>query len=112
METENQNMSSVEEEYPVKFEVKYPEKSSRVLALFSIPWFFIKIAALIPHLIVIYFLNIASLAAVWLSFWAILFTGKYPKSFFNFVVGVARWQVRINAWMFSLTDKYPPFTFK
>jgi hypothetical protein len=118
METENNSFGSVEEErsvqeeYPVKFEVKYPEQSSRILALIGIPWFFIKTIALLPHLIIIAILNIASGLAVWLSFWAILFTGKYPKSFFDFIVGATRWQIRVNAWMFSLTDKYPPFALK
>ncbi|HUS50182.1 MAG TPA: DUF4389 domain-containing protein [Candidatus Paceibacterota bacterium] len=99
-----------ENSYPVRFEVDYPEKSSRILALIAIPWFFLKSIILIPHIIVLWFFGIAQFIAVWLSFWAILFTGRYPKSFFNFVVGVLRWQNRMNAWLYSLTDKYPPFS--
>lgn len=98
------------EEYPVNFDVAYPENSSRLLALIAIPWFFLKVILLIPHYIVIMFLGIAATIAVWFSYWAILFTGKYPRSLFNFVVGTLRWQARLSSWMFSLTDKYPPFT--
>jgi len=97
------------EDYPVKFEVSYPEHSSRLLAALSILWFLPKAILLIPHAIVLWFLGIASFVAVWLSFWAVLFTGRYPKSFFVFVVGVLRWQNRIEAWLYGLTDKYPPF---
>lgn len=98
-----------EKNYPVRLEVDYPEKSSKVLALIAIPWFFIKILLLIPHFIILYFLNLASLVAVWLSYWAILFTGRYPKAFFRFVVGVLRWHIRVTSWLYSLTDIYPPF---
>ena len=101
---------NIQEEYPVKFEVKYPEKSSRLLALLGIPGFFLKMVLLIPHLIIIWFLALASAIAVWFSFWVILFTGKYPKPLFNFIVGVLRWQNRINSFMYGLTDKYPPFS--
>jgi len=112
MQIENNSVSAVEEEYPVKFEVKYPEQSSRLLALMGIPWFAIKMIALLPHVIILGVLNIAAIAASWLSLWAILFTGKYPRAFFNFVVGATRWQNRVNSWMYSLTDKYPPFSLK
>ncbi|MBI3337534.1 MAG: DUF4389 domain-containing protein [Candidatus Staskawiczbacteria bacterium] len=104
---EKQNM---EEEYLVKFEVKYPEKSSRILAFLGIFWFFPKIILLIPHLIVFWFLGIASSIMVWFGFWVVVFTGKYPKYFFNFIVGVLRWQNRVSVWMYGLTDKYPPFS--
>lgn len=99
-------------EYPVKFEVRYPEKSSRILALVAIPFFFIKAILIIPHGIVLYFLGIAAGIAAWFAYWAILFTGRYPKSIFDFVVGTTRWQLRVNAWFLSLTDKYPSFSLR
>lgn len=102
----------MQEEYPVKFEVEYPEESSRLLALIGIPWFFIKIVALLPHIIIVSVLGAVAGFSAWISLWAILFTGKYPRSLFDFVVDVQRWQNRVNAWMFSLTDKYPPFSLK
>ena len=101
----------MEEKYPVTVEVGYPESSSRILALIAIPFFIFKGILLIPHMIILQFLQIAAMVAVWFAYWAILFTGKYPKVLFDFVVGVTRWQTRTSAWMFSLTDKYPPFRF-
>ena len=102
-------MEETNKEYPVSVNIEYPEESSRLLALLAIPWFFLKIILLLPHMIVLYFLNLASAVAVWLSYWAILFKKRYPRVFFNFIVGVIRWQTRVTAWLFSLTDKYPPF---
>ena len=105
---ENNNI----EEYSVKFEVKYPEQSSRLLALLGIPWFLIKMILLVPHFIILWALGMVYMLIAWAALWVVLFTGKYPKSLFDFVVGVMRWQNRVNAWMLSLTDKYPPFSFK
>jgi hypothetical protein len=102
--------NNITEQYPVKLEINYPERSSRILALLGILFFFPKMILLVPHMIVIYVLNIASFVAIWFGFWAVLFTGKYPKSFFNFITGVVRWQTRMSAWMYGLTDKYPPFS--
>ena len=101
----------VEEEYPVKLEIKYPERSSRLLAFLGIPWFLLKTILLIPHVIILWFLGFVYMLIAWVALWVVLFTGKYPKSLFDFVVGVMRWQFRVNAWVLSLTDKYPPFSF-
>ncbi|MEK7542187.1 MAG: DUF4389 domain-containing protein [Patescibacteria group bacterium] len=98
-------------QYPVTFEVQYPGKSSRLLALLGV-LFFLKTILLIPHIIILYFLGIAVMFVAWFAYLVILFTGEYPRSLFDFAVGVMRWQVRINAWLFSLTDKYPPFSFR
>jgi len=40
----------------------------------------------------------------------VLFTGRYPRSMFDFLVGVTRWQTRINLWLFGVADEYPPFS--
>jgi hypothetical protein len=49
--------------------------------------------------------------AVIISWFAILFTGKYPRSLFDYVVGVSRWALRVSAYAFLLvTDQYPPFS--
>jgi Domain of unknown function (DUF4389) len=64
----------------------------------------------IPHYIVLFFLYIGALFAVIAAWFAILFTGRYPRGLFDFVVGVARWHNRVTAYAFVLvTDRYPPF---
>jgi len=64
----------------------------------------------IPHYIVLFFLWIGSVVAVVVAWFAILFTGRYPRSIFDFIEGVLRWQTRVEAYAFILvTDAYPPF---
>lgn len=68
---------------------------------------------LAPHYIVLGVLAIGAVLATIIAWFAILFTGRYPKSLFDFVVGVGRWSLRVNAYAFLLTtDKYPPFSLK
>src|SRR5918997_3906344 len=65
----------------------------------------------IPHYIVLFFLWIAAIACIVIAWFAILFTGRYPRGLFDFVVGVGRWTVRVSAYAFLLaTDRYPPFS--
>jgi hypothetical protein len=64
----------------------------------------------IPHYIVLLFLHLAAIVAVVIAWFAILFTGTYPRALFDFVEGVLRWQNRVVAYAFTLvTDAYPPF---
>jgi hypothetical protein len=64
----------------------------------------------IPHYIVLFFLDIAAFFAVIVTWFAILFTGRYPRGIFSFVEGVFRWHNRVVAYAFTLvTDRYPPF---
>ncbi|MCH7810534.1 MAG: DUF4389 domain-containing protein, partial [Chloroflexi bacterium] len=64
----------------------------------------------IPHYIVLFFLGVLAVIAVVVAWFAILFTGRYPKGLFDFVVGVGRWGLRVQAYSFLLvTDRYPPF---
>ena len=64
----------------------------------------------IPHYIVLFFLDIAVLVAVIVAWFAILFTGRYPRGLFDFVAGVARWHNRVVGYALTLvTDSYPPF---
>ncbi len=94
-------------QYPLTFKGELTEPLSQWLWL--VKWILI-----IPHLIVLFFLWIA-FAVVWImSFFAILFTARYPRSFFDFNVGVLRWTWRVGFYSYQAlgTDKYPPFTFK
>jgi hypothetical protein len=64
----------------------------------------------IPHYVVLCFLWIAALAVVFVAWFAIVFTGRYPRGMFDFVEGVIRWNNRVIAYAFVLvTDRYPPF---
>lgn len=92
--------------YPVTFEVDYPESLSRWLI-------FVKWLLAIPHIIVLFFLYIVALV-VWVIVWfAILFTGRFPRGLFDFLVGVSRWTLRVNAYaLLLLRDDYPPFSLR
>jgi hypothetical protein len=64
----------------------------------------------IPHYIVLAILGMAALGAIIIAWFAIIFTGRYPRGLFNYVVGVMRWRLRVDAYAFLLvTDRYPPF---
>jgi len=65
----------------------------------------------IPHYIVLAVLSVVAFFAVVIAWFVILFTGRYPQGLFDFVVGVARWWLRVQAYAFLLvTDRYPPFS--
>jgi Domain of unknown function (DUF4389) len=67
----------------------------------------------IPHYIVLFFLLIGAFFAVIIAWFAILFTGRYPRGLFDYVVGVHRWGLRVVAYAFILvTDEYPPFSLR
>jgi hypothetical protein len=96
---------SSEEEQAVHVEFSYPDtaKLSRWLPL--VKWFLA-----IPHLIVLVFLAVAAIICAILAWFAILFTGRYPRSLFDFIVAVQRWALRVCAYcIFLVTDQYPPF---
>jgi Domain of unknown function (DUF4389) len=95
--------------YPVNLSIDYPPSSSRALAFFSLPFFFIRMLLLIPALFCLYFVGIAAMLVVWFAFWGVTFTGHYPAGMFQFVSGYMRWQTRTSAYLFGLTDEYPPF---
>ena len=64
----------------------------------------------IPHYVVLFFLDIAAFVVVIVAWFAILFTGGYPRGMFDFVEGVFRWNIRVTAYALTLvTDRYPPF---
>jgi hypothetical protein len=98
---------STDEDQSVHLEVVYPDAKTglnRWLPL--VKWFLV-----IPHIIVLCFVDIAAYVCVIIAWFAILFTGRYPRPLFDFVVGVIRWQARV-VWYAVLfaTDKYPPFS--
>lgn len=98
-------MSQVQETYPVSIRGELTEPPSN--ALWLVKWLLA-----IPHFIILAFLGIA-FGVVWvIALFAILFTGKYPISLFDFNVGVLRWTWRVGFYSYQAlgTDKYPPFS--
>ncbi len=97
---------STDEEQAVHLTMPYPDASrdlNRWLPL--VKWFLA-----IPHYIVLFFLALATVIAVIIAWFAILFTGRYPRGIFDFVEGFLRWENRVTAYAFTLvTDEYPPF---
>jgi hypothetical protein len=98
---------SVVDEQSVHLEIDYPDVKTdlnRWMPLFK--WFLA-----IPHYIALTFLGVGAVFAVMIAWFTILFTEKYPKGLFDFVVGVSRWALRVEAYTVLLvTDQYPPFS--
>src|ERR1700682_2848462 len=97
---------STDEEQAVHLDVPYPDAQQLNRWLPLVKWFLA-----IPHYVVLVFLVLGAVGAVFaviLAWFAILFTGKYPRGLFNYVVGVLRWGARVTAYAFVLvTDEYP-----
>ena len=109
-------MSLMRDEYPstdeqqaVRLELDYPDAArdlNRWVPL--VKWFLA-----IPHYFALVVLAVAALVCVVIAWFAIIFTGRYPRGLFNFVLGVLRWELRVEAYMWLLiTDNYPPFSLK
>jgi uncharacterized protein DUF4389 len=98
---------STVEEQAVHLEIEYPDAERDLNRWLP----FVKWLLAIPHYIALVVLAIAAVFAVIVAWFAILFTGRYPRGLFDFVVGVGRWGLRVQAYAFLLvTDRYPPFT--
>lgn len=96
---------STDEEQGVHLDLAYPDAQQLNRWLPLVKWFLA-----IPHYVVLFFLDIGAIGAVVIAWFAILFTGTYPRSLFDYVVGVLRWSNRVSAYAFLLvTDQYPPF---
>ncbi len=99
---------SSDEAQAVHLDLDYPDakKLNRWLPL--VKWFLA-----IPHILCLIFLGLAAFFCIICAWFAILITGKYPRVLFDFVVGVMRWALRVNAYaLLLITDKYPPFSLK
>jgi hypothetical protein len=97
---------STDEEQAVHVEIEYPDVEKDLNQWMPL----IKWLLVFPHMIVLCFIMIGVLLCTIIAWVIILFSGKYPKSTFDFVVGALRWILRVEAYAILLTtDKYPPF---
>jgi len=96
---------STDEDQSVHLDFPYPDARQMNRWLPLVKWLLA-----IPHYIVLLFLGLGAILAIIAAWFAILFTGTYPRSLFDYVVGVLRWTNRVNGYAFTLiTDQYPPF---
>jgi hypothetical protein len=89
--------------YPVHVEIQHQERYSRFMPL-------VKWLLLLPHYIVLTVLGLVAFFAIVAAWFAVLFTGRYPRGLFDFLVGVQRWGMRVYAYLYLMVDPYPPFT--
>lgn len=92
-----------ERDKPVRFDVEYPGTQGRLAAFF-------RIFLVIPHIVVLFVLGLIASVITLIAWFAILFTGNFPRGMWEFVLGILRWQTRVNAYFLLLTDRYPPFS--
>lgn len=100
---------STEDTQSVHLDIKYPDAKAELNRWMPLVKWFLAI----PHYIVLGVLAMVAVLVTIIAWFSILFTGTYPKSLFEYVVGVGRWGFRVTAYAFLLTtDKYPPFSLK
>ena len=100
---------STDEEQSVHLDFPYPDVPNDLNRWLPL----VKWLLAIPHYIVLFFLYIALVVSVIIAWFAILFTGTYPRGLFDFAEGVFRWTNRVLGYAFLLvTDRYPPFSLK
>ena len=100
---------STEDEQSVHLELEYPNVEQDLGRLMPL----VKWLLAIPHYVVLAVLLVGAVVAIFIAWFAILFTGRYPRALFDYVVGVGRWALRVQAYATLLiTDRYPPFSLR
>ncbi len=100
---------STDEQQAVHLDLDYPDAAKDLNRWMPL----VKWLLAIPHYIVLALLAVAAIVSVVIAWFAIIFTGRYPRGLFDFVLGVQRWGLRVQAYMWLLiTDEYPPFSLK
>jgi hypothetical protein len=90
-------------------EVEYPERLSRGTLLLKLLFGGFM---MLPHAFMLYFRTLWGFILMFIAWWVVLFTGKYPKSMHEYQVGTIRWMTRLNLYFGNMTDNYPPFNGK
>ena len=88
---------------PLRLDVEYPEALNRWLVL--VKWLLV-----IPHLLVLWALGLVASIIVFIAFFAILFTRKFPQGLFEFVANYFRWSLNVSVYYSLMRDEYPPFS--
>jgi len=100
---------STDDEQSVHLDIDYPDVPRDLNRLLPL----VKWLLAIPHIVVLFFLGLGAIGAVIIAWFAILFTGRYPRGLFDYVEGVLRWGTRVTGYAFLLvTDEYPPFSLR
>jgi hypothetical protein len=98
---------STDEHQSVHLDYRYPDVAVELNRWLPL----VKWLLAIPHYVVLFFLDVGLVVAVFVAWFAILFTGRYPRGIFDYVEGVIRWHNRVTGYAFVLvTDRYPPFS--
>jgi hypothetical protein len=90
-------------DHPARLEIAYPAELNRWLPL--VKWLLV-----IPHLIVLAFVALGAFFVAIFAFFAVLFTGRWPRGAFDYMVGTFRWAYRVSAYFHLMVDAYPPFS--
>src|SRR6185503_15351504 len=104
MEAASPPVATAAADYPARFDVEYPEHLSR--------WkIFVKWLFAIPQFIIVYLLQAVNSVIIFIAFFAVLFTKKWPRGMFDFSLQIQRWTFNTYAYaLVLLRDEYPPFT--
>ena len=94
--------------YPADVTIEYPETHSRGIT--ALQGLFGWLYAGIPHGFILSFYGFAVSVVVFISWWVIIFTGKFPRGLFDFVHGYFRWNTRVMMFLYLMRNEYPPFT--
>lgn len=87
---------------PARLSIQYPDRLSRFMP-------FIKWLLALPHFLVLIFLDVGYLVVLVVAFFAVIITGAWPAGMRRYLIGVTRWTTRVQAYVYLMTDAYPPF---
>jgi hypothetical protein len=97
--------------YPIRLYVMRPDTQSKLLNFPVLGWL-IRTVLLVPHLLLMYAVQLLGLLAWWIALWGILFKGRFPRGLYRIGAGTLRWYMAIYCYQFSLYDEWPPMDFE